>query len=49
MCSSGFEMYEVRPGLGAAAGVVVSVAARGLGWMVFVSEGASPASGRPAL
>lgn len=41
-------MYEVRPGLGATAAVVLSEA-RVMGRMVFVSEGASLASGHPAL
>lgn len=31
------------------AAVVVPIAARGLGKILFVSKGASPASGRPAL
>lgn len=43
-------MHEAGPGPKTVAGVVVSASrSGGLGWMVFVSEGASPASGRPAL
>lgn len=41
-------MYEARLGAGVVSGVVISKL-QGLGNMVFVSEGASPASGRPAL